>query len=372
MLLNGFARYGKIALGSAFPLVLLLLAALPQTTAAQPSDPDAPLEVGVFVDPPFVMSDGEGYVGMAIDLWEQVADGLGRDYTYVELETIRDLLDATAAEDIDVAVTNLTINRPRAERVDFTQPWFDGGMRIMIATDQSSGFSQLVSGLKDAGFLRAYAWIGLVILIATALLTFFDRRFDTAFPQRWRDGLAESFYAVMSVVTSGRPPARKNLFGWTGRIWQGLWLVCGIAVLAFVTSSVTSVMTTLSLTGHIESLEDLDDEPIGALTGTVGEDYARAQGLRVRTYRNLDDAVAALLESDVAAVLADAPVLEYHAHTNPGLPVDVVGPLVEPDKYGFAVPLQSPLRRLITVELLGAIAAGDVETMRARYFGAQD
>jgi len=78
------------------------------------------------------------------------------------------------------------------------------------------------------------------------LLTFFDRRFDKSFPESWREGIAESFYTVMSVATSGKPAKRSNLFGWVGRIWQGLWLVCGVAVVAYVTSSVTSVMTTLS------------------------------------------------------------------------------------------------------------------------------
>lgn len=76
--------------------------------------------------------------------------------------------------------------------------------------------SNLISGLSDAGFLKAYAWIASIIVAATVFLTFFDRRFDTSF---------ESFYTVMSVATSGKPPSRKNLFGWVGRIWQGLWLV---------------------------------------------------------------------------------------------------------------------------------------------------
>src|SRR5690606_14028959 len=144
----------------------------------------------------------------------------------------------------------------RAQRVDFTQPWYDGGDRIMIRTEQGQGFANLIAGLSDAGFLKAYVWIAAVIVAATILLTLFDRRFDKSFPTRWRDGIAESFYAVMSVATSGKPPARKNLFGWVGRIWQGLWLVCGIAVLAYVTSTVTSVMTSLSLTNQINSVAD--------------------------------------------------------------------------------------------------------------------
>src|SRR5699024_7737798 len=141
--------------------------------------------------------------------------------------------------------------------VDFTQPWFDGGMRLMVRSEQGTGLRSIVKGLAQAGFITAYTWIIFVIALATILLTLFDRRFDKSFPLRWREGIAESFYTVMSVVTSGRPPARKTLFGWLGRIWQALWLVCGVAVLAFVTSSVTSVMTTLAITNQITSVDDL-------------------------------------------------------------------------------------------------------------------
>src|SRR3546814_885946 len=153
----------------------------------------------------------------------------------------------------------------------------------------------------------------------------------------------------MSVVTSGRPPSRKNLFGWIGRIWQALWLVCGIAVLAFVTSSVTSVMTTLSLSNQISSVNDLDGRPVGVLIGTVEEDYAHEQGLSVRSYSGLANATAALLDGEVTAIIADAPVLEYYAHTNPDVPVSVVGRLFERDKYGRSEEHTSELQSLMRI-----------------------
>lgn len=357
---------------TAIAYLFLLAFLLSPTTAPAQEQPVAPLKVGVFVNPPFVMKQDGRYTGMAVELWEDLAGKLGRQFSYVEFGTIHDLVQATAAGSVDVAVTNLTINQARAQQVDFTQPWLDGGDRIMVATEQRHGLGSLITGLSDAGFLRAYAWIALIIVAATVLLTLFDRRFDQSFPRRWRDGMAESFYAVMSVATSGRPPARKNLFGWVGRIWQGLWLVCGIAVLAYVTSSVTSVMTTLSLTNQINSLSDLGDRPVGVLTGTVQQDFARNEGLRARSYPGIDSAVEAVVNGDVAAIIHDAPVLEYYAHTHSDQPVEVVGRLFEKDKYGFALPRQSALTHPLTVELLGALDADEIEGLRAKYFGSED
>lgn len=332
----------------------------------------APVKAGLFVNPPFVMNDDGQFTGMAVELWEDLATKLGRKYRYVEFKTVHDLVQATASGDVDVAVANLTINESRARRVDFTQPWLDGGDRIMVTTGQGRSFGNLIAGLNDAGFLKAYAWIASIILVATILLTFFDRRFDESFPQRWRDGIAESFYTVMSVATSGRPPSRKNLFGWVGRIWQGVWLVCGIAVLAYVTSSVTSVMTTLSLTSHVSSLDDLSGKTVAVMSGTVQEDYAREKGLSVRLYAGIDDAVEDLVKGNVAAIIHDAPVLEYYVHSHPDQPVKVVGRLFEKDKYGFALPRGSDLTRPLTIQVLGAHDSYKIEELRVNYFGTDE
>lgn len=335
----------------------------------EPPSTSQPLSVGVYVHPPFVMAENGSFAGMAIELWEWLAGQLGLESEYVELNTISELVDAVAAGEIDVALTNLTISRDRAERIDFTHPWFDAGQRIMVNEGRGAGFRDVVAGLQQSGHLRAYSWIAFVIIIATVLVTLFDRHFDKDFPRRWRDGVAESFYTVMSVATSGKPPSRKNLFGWVGRIWQGLWLVCGIAVLAYVTSSVTSVMTTLSLTNQINSVADLPGHSVGVEAGSVSEVYARERGLDVRLFAHTHEATEALLAGEIAAIVGDAPVLEYYAHTNPQQPVTVVGPIFAPDKYGIALPHGSELTRPLTIELIGAHENGLIAEIRERYFG---
>lgn len=351
----------------------LLAFAFANIATAQESEQSRPqtgrLTVGVYESPPFVMKDGERFKGMSIDLWERMAADLDIEADYVELDTLRELVSATANGLIDVAVTNLTITRDRAESIDFTHPWFDAGLRILVNEDRTAGFWDIIGGLQASGHLRAYGWITAIIVVSTILLTFFDRHFDKNFPRRWREGIAESFYTVMSVATSGKPPSRSNLFGWVGRIWQGLWLVCGVAVLAYVTSSVTSVMTTLSLTNQINSVEDLPGRPVAVFSGSVAETYARRAGMDARTFAHLGEAVDALVQGRVAAVIADAPVLEYYAHSNPQQPVTVVGPIFEPDKYGFGLPQGSNLTRPLTVELIGAHENGVIEEIRARYFG---
>jgi polar amino acid transport system substrate-binding protein len=327
------------------------------------------VNVGVYVSPPFVISGNGTYDGMAIDLWEVIAGNLDLATHYVAYPTVRELVDATRNGDIDAAVTNLTITRDRAERISFTQPWFDAGLRIMVPDEGSAGFGSVLSGLGDAGHLRAYAWLLAVIIAATIGFTLFDRKFDPDFPKRWREGIAENFHHVISIATAGKVAMRKNLFGWVGRIWQAIWMVVGVGVMAYVISSVTSVMTTVSIERGIHSLADLPGKTVGVFTGSVAEDFAGELGITSRPYPDIDAAAGAMKAGNIDAIIGDAPILEHFAHSKPQENVTVVGNIFHPDKYGFAFPHDSDLTRPVTLQLLELIEDETVEKLRSEYFG---
>jgi len=323
---------------------------------------------GVYVSPPFVTKDGEHYTGMAVELWESAAKSLGQKFTYREYPTFEALTAAIESGEAQAGVTNLTITKDRALLVSFSQPWYDAGLRILVAEKSAGGFWQVLGGLEAAGHLRAMSWMIVFILFATVLLAVFYRRFDQSFPRKWHVGLAESFYEVMSVATSGKI-TRPNILGWVGRISGGLWMVCGVAVIAYMTSSVTSVMTALSLTHQINSVADLPGKSVGVLNGSVAERYGQELRLDVKSFAQTHDAVNALNEGEIAAIIGDAPVLEYYVHSNPGSPISVVGSFFHPDKYGFAFQHGNPIAQEGTLQIRARQETGELGILRRRYFG---
>ncbi|MGV6873644.1 transporter substrate-binding domain-containing protein [Pseudochelatococcus sp. B33] len=325
--------------------------------------------VGLYISPPFVTASDGVYSGMAIDLWQAIATRLDMASRYEVYPTFRALIDATRGGNIDIAVTNLTITRDRAEVVAFTQPWYDAGLRIMVPDDGTGGFWNVVNALGNAGHLQAYALLLLAIAAGTVALTLLDRHFDPSFPRRWRDGLAESLHHVVSIVRSGNT-THKNLFGWKGRVFSVIWMVCGVAVIAYITSSVTSVMTALSLERQINSLADLPGRTVGVFTGSVAEGYVTELGIASRSYAGIEEAAAAIRDGWIDAVVGDAPILEYHAHTHPEQKLAVVGKIFHPDKYGFAFPHDSDLVRPVTLQILDLHEDGTVGKLRSTYFGS--
>lgn len=326
------------------------------------------LRIGTYDSAPFVIYD-KRTTGMAIELWDYIADKYDLNYKYIEYPSTNDLINATHNGEIDLAITNLTITEKRAMKVHFTQPWYEGGLRLMVNSKMQGGLKSLINGLYKSGFIYAYLVLISAILLGTILITLFDRKFNPDYPKSWKEGLAEGFYAVMSIATSGKAPNRKNYFGWLGRIWQGIWLVCGVTILAFVTSSVTSVMTTIQLNHQIESIKDIGQDPIGVHKNTEAEDYAKEYKLNYKVYSSLNDAVKALQNNEVVAILEDDPILRYYIENNPDKKVKVVGRNITHDKYGFALPIHSVLNRPVTLAILNAVDSGYVKELKVKYFG---
>ncbi len=340
-------------------------------TAPSFSASAAPIKVGIIIAPPFVMKTPDGYSGVAIELWQDIAAKLGLSYRYTQLPTFKALLSAVTDRQVDLAVMNVTITENRLQTMDFTQPWFDAGLRVMINQNRHDNVWDIIQELWVTGHIQVYLWMFAVILVATALLTLIDRRFDDEFPREWHKGFADSFYHVMSIATSGKASTHKQLFGVFGRIMAGVWMVFGVGVVAYVTSSVTSVMTVSSIAHDINSVADLPGKEVGVVEGSVGESYALNSALSTQSYPTLHAAVQALLKDRVAAVIDDAAVLEFYDHSHPELPITEVGAIFQPSKYGFAAPLGSSLVRPISVEIVADQEDNVIERLRAKYFGVQ-
>ena len=349
-------------------LGFLLAAGLPPVLAQTTEAAHPVLKVAYLPRPPFVMPTDIGLTGFAIEAWEHAAAKLGLRYEYKIMPTLPALLDAVSRAEVDVAVNNMPITRDRAANMDFTQPWYDGGLRIMVHETRRSGFWDFVWKLRDSGYLRSYMWICIGILCATVALTVFDRIFDPDFPRAWHKGAAESFYDVVSVATTGTASRHRLVFGSFGRVLAALFMIVGLCVKVYVISTVASVIATNALTPQIGSVADLSHKIVGANRGTVAEAFAKETALSLRSFNSLGEAMDALVDNQIAAVIGDAPVLEYYDISHPELPISVVGSVFRPVKYGFAVPTGSPLGRALSVRILEMHENGFLERLRDKYF----
>lgn len=358
----------KMRTATLLPIIFMMLFAGLSCIALDPAG-EPELKVGVALDEPFIMKTGDLHTGFCIDLWQTLAADLGLKFRYVDYPSFASLLEATERGEVDVNANSLYITSERLKRMDFVLPFLQEGLQVMVNEKRTSSFMKLWRGLRDSGHLQIFG-IGIgVILLGTILLTLAERIWNKDFHTDWANGLAESFYHVMSISMTGKS-THKPLPGPLGKIMAGIWIAFGVGVVAYITSSITSVMTVNRLHSLINGPQDLPGHKVAAIRGTVAESYCRANHLDCLTYDLLPDAVKGLLRHDVDAIVHDSLSLQWYDNSHPELPLTEVGRVFGKKYCAFSLPLGSPLRHPLTEALLKRHESGYCEDLRQRYFGS--
>lgn len=96
--------------------------------------------VKIATDPsfvPFEMLDQETgeMTGFDMDIIREIADRAGFDY---EINTMdfNGIIPAVQTGNVDIAIAGITITDERAEIVDFSDPYYDSGLQILVGIDQ--------------------------------------------------------------------------------------------------------------------------------------------------------------------------------------------------------------------------------------------
>src|SRR5256885_8955925 len=89
---------------------------------------------------PFSFTENGKLMGFSIDLWEAVAKEAGFQFEMQNVETVPQMLDTLKNRQADVAIAAISITAERHAVMDFSQPYYDSGLQILVATNkQSSG-----------------------------------------------------------------------------------------------------------------------------------------------------------------------------------------------------------------------------------------
>lgn len=340
--------------------------------AARAGETDAPpsrkLRAAVYDFQPFVMPVAGGYGGYAIELWERCGRNLGMETEYYPCRNFKELLEAVETGRVDIGVSGLSIVRERARRVRFSFPWYDSGFRMMTKAYTTSLWTEL---RHDKRFRIYLLFVGIFLVLAF-LMSVVRRKKDPKFPPDWKSGFCLSLLDVLTSVRSGR--IEQKYLGWLGHILSLVWLLFGMAAVTYVTSTMTTAMTAMSVDrNRIERLSDLAGSDVGVLRGGLSEAYINALNMATVPCDSVSEAAQLLAEGRIRAVVTDAPVLEYWMHTNPEYDFEFAGPLFRNDKFGFATAKQNAeLMDAIDRELIRMLDSGELAALREKYFGKNE
>lgn len=348
-------------------------AAAPAFRAAeQPDLPVRTVRVAIFPDAPFAVHEASGrWDGFAAVVLQAAAAQAHLNLEFHECASLNELFEEVAGGKADVGAGNLLVTSARLSRVAFTQPILDGGLKVMVPTDRSHSVASLWDGLVDDGHVRVVAWGAVITLALTLVVVAVLRRIDRDFTPHLHEGLAESFYHVVAITMTGKTSYKGNVApGWVGKIVAATWLVFGVTTVAYLTSSLSSVMTANAMKSRIDGQHDLKGKRVGTLQGSVGERYCALHGIDVVRFSTVDAAAEALAARGVDAVVADAQSLEYFDTSHPDVPVATVGEMFERRHFAFAVrPGDDELLRRLNMAIVSLREDGALDHVRTRWFG---
>lgn len=328
---------------------------------------DSPLRVVIAPIAPFVLPQTTTPAGFSIDLWTEVARRMRVDFTWVVISARADVLPTLQRGQADVAISAVTMTPEREKIVDFSLPYFDSGLQIIVRTKNESSFLTTFWSIpwRLIGELLGVA-IAIVFLLAN-LVWLIERRQDRNFQKPYVRAIGEGLWVTMLIIATGEHGERDAANMWRRILVPSMWLI-GVVLIAQLTATVTSSQTVARLQSSIRGPDDLPGKTIGTVPGTVAANYLTQRGLPFVNVTTADEGMRMLTQGDVQAIVYDAPTLQYWAAKRGNGFFQVVGPIFRPEKYGIAVAEGSPLRKRINEALLAMYEDGTYEQIYGKWF----
>jgi len=325
------------------------------------------LQVAISPVSPFAFHKGEEWTGFSIDLWDAIAKRLGVTYEWVVVKSRAEQLDAVQRGVADVAAAAVAITPEWEQQYDFSVPYFDSGLQIMVNTQASHSLIDTLKSLPIGTLLKFIGIVLVVVVILAHVLWIEERRNNPNFPKGYLQGISEALWGVMLIIATGEHGDRDAPNIIKRLIIAFMWLL-GIVLIAQFTATVTSSLTIQQLESTIQGPDDLPGKKIATVSGSIAAQYLTNVGLSYTEIPSVVEGLDKLRSGEVQAIVFEAPTLQYLAATKGGSALQVVGPIFQPQKYAIATAIGSSLRKQINEALLTMYQDGTYEDIHAKYF----
>jgi ABC-type amino acid transport substrate-binding protein len=315
------------------------------------------------------MVQGGALTGFSIDIWKEIARRAGLRHEYVNVNSVKEMLDDLEAGRVEVAVAAISMTPEREARFDFSHSYLQSGLQVMTATRETS-FLDTLRSIRWGDVMAILGFLGLLNLLFAHLIWLTERHHNPDFPKSYLRGVGEGlWWAVVTVVTVGYGDRTPK--GLLGRAIAIVWMLGSVLLIANITAAITSRLTVERLQSQVSGLSDLPGKRVVTVANTTADQFLSASAIAHGTVEQVEQAYALLEAGEADAVVYDAPILNYYASTRGQGKVRMVGEVFKPEPYGIALQRNSPYRKAINRAILEIFTDGTHRQLTQRWFGTQ-
>lgn len=336
-------------------------------TSAPPATPQR-VRVAVSQVEPFVVKQGDRYMGFSVDLWNEIALRNGYQTEYVEAPGVDEQLDLVRSGRADVAIGAVDITSDRLRTLGFSVPTFDGGLQIVVPTSHATSLETLIGTLTDSAVVRLFLLLLGSAVVAAIIVWLVERRHNPDFGPGAPKGMWEGlWWAVVTMLTVGYGDrvTRTNL----GRIFSVAFMVFGVVLVAQLTATFSASLNREQAKSTVRGPEDLLGHSIVTVKDSEGARYLREHHVPATEVGGESEMIQAVADGHFDAGVHDSATLAYQVNQFGRGRLRLEGGPFTRNFYSIAVPPASELQTAVNQAIVSADADGTYDRIARSWFG---
>ncbi|KAJ3704821.1 hypothetical protein LUZ61_008526 [Rhynchospora tenuis] len=312
------------------------------------------------------------FSGFCIKVFEAAMDALPYQvpYNFVEYNgPYDDLVYQVYLKKFDAVVGDVTILANRSMYADFTLPYTESGVRMLVPikdVNKKSPWTFLEP-------LTAKLWLtsGAFFILTGITVWFIEHRVNHEFRGNPANQMGSIFYFAFSTVVFAH---RERLVSNLSRLVVIIWVFVVLILQQSYTASLTSKLTVEQLQATVTSIDQVIKE--GSYVGYLDDSFMPAllKRLGVNESKMIvlsspEDYNVALSTGRVAAVVDEIPYLKVFLNKFPKN-YSMVGPTYKTDGFGFVFPRGSPLVPDVSREILNVMESANMTKFDEILYGS--
>ncbi|KFO27219.1 Glutamate [NMDA] receptor subunit epsilon-2 [Fukomys damarensis] len=283
-----------------------------------------------------------------------------------------------------MAVGSLTINEERSEVVDFSVPFIETGISVMVSRSNGT--------VSPSAFLEPFSadvWVMMfvMLLIVSAVAVFVFEYFSpVGYNRCLADGrepggpsftIGKAIWLLWGLVFNNSVPV-QNPKGTTSKIMVSVWAFFAVIFLASYTANLAAFMIQEEYVDQVSGLSDKKFQrpndfsppfrfgtvPNGSTERNIRNNYAEMHAYMGKfNQRGVDDALLSLKTGKLDAFIYDAAVLNYMAGRDEGCKLVTIGSgkVFASTGYGIAIQKDSGWKRQVDLAILQLFGDGELK-----------